>query len=126
MTRGGRSAVSKRAHTPRPHRIWIVLSALYLLLLVGAALFYLLDAELNGEDKLLTTIGVSAVPAVAFVAAAAPLLRRSRNRLALRVGAAFAWLAASFQLMLTFGVALPLSLVLMGVAVVDLKRARHR
>jgi hypothetical protein len=113
------------ASTPGRNRIWIALSGLYLLLLVGVALFYLLDPELSAEDKLLTTVGVAAVPAVAFVAAAAPLLRKSRNRLALRGGAAFAWIAAFFQLMLTFGIALPLSLVLLGVAVGDLRRARR-
>jgi hypothetical protein len=72
---------------------------------VGVALFYLLDPELSAEDKVVTTVGVAAVPAVAFVAAAAPLLRESRNRLTLRGGAAFAWIAAFFQLMLTSGVA---------------------
>lgn len=104
-------------------RVWFALSAAYLLLYVGVALFYLLDPDLSGEDKALTTIGVAAFPALAFVASAWPLLRRSRSRVALGLGAAFAWVAAFFQLMLTFGFALPLSLVLMTVALVDIERA---
>jgi len=43
------------------------------LLLVGAALFCLLDPDMSNEDEALATVGVAAIPAVAFVAAAAPL-----------------------------------------------------
>jgi hypothetical protein len=107
----------------RRQRIWIGLSGLYLLLLVAAALFYLLDPDLSTEDKVLTTVGVAAVPAVAFVAAAVPLLRESQSRFALSGGAALAVIAVNFQLMVTFGIALPLSLVLLGVAAADINRA---
>jgi hypothetical protein len=107
----------------RRKRVGIALSGLYLLLLVGAALFYLLDPDMGTEDKVFATTGVAAIPAVAFVGAAAPLLRGSQNRLVLRSGAAFAVIAAGFQLMLTFGVALPLSVVLLGAAVADTNRA---
>jgi hypothetical protein len=75
------------------------------------------------EDKVLATIGVAVVPAAALVAAAAPVLRESQSRLVLGGGAAFAVIAAGFQLMLTFGVALPLSIVLLGAAVADTNRA---
>jgi hypothetical protein len=107
----------------RRRRVWIGLSGLYLLLLVGAALFYLLDPDMGTEDKVLATIGVAVVPAAALVAAAAPVLRESQSRLVLGGGAAFAVIAAGFQLMLTFGVALPLSIVLLGAAVADTNRA---
>lgn len=107
----------------RRKRIWLGLGGLYLLLLVAAALFYLLDRDLGTEDKVLTTAGVAAVPALAFVAAAVPLLRESKNGVALSGGAALAVIAANFQLMLTFGGALPLSLVLLGVAAADINRA---
>ena len=107
----------------RRKRIWTALAVLYLLLFVPVALFYLLDPHLSSEDKILATAGVAAIPAAAFVAAAAPLLLDSENRAALLGGAAVAGIAAYFQLMLTFGFALPLSLVLIGVAVADLRRA---
>jgi hypothetical protein len=94
----------------------------YLLLLVPVALFYLLDPHLSKEDKILATAGVAVIPAAAFVAAAAPLLLDSENRAGLLGGAVVAGVAAYFQLMLTFGFALPLSLVLIGVAVADLRR----
>jgi hypothetical protein len=99
------------------------MSVLYLLLLVAVALLYLLDSDLATEDKVLAMVGVAGLPAAAFVAAAMPLLRSSQNRVALVAGATLAVIAAFFQLMLTFGFAFPLSIVLLGVAVVDANRA---
>ena len=107
----------------RKKRIWLGLGGLYLSLLLAVGLFYLLDQDLSTEDKILLTVGVSGLPAVAFVAAAAPLVRGSRDRVALIGGAALAVTAALFQLMVTFGFALPLSVVLIGVAVADANRA---
>ena len=108
---------------PRRNRIWTALSALYVVLLLGVALFYLLDPDLNTDDKVVATVGVAVVPCLAFGAAVTPLLSNSRNRVVLCSGAAFAWIAAFVQLMLTFGIALPLSCVLLGVGYADLKRA---
>jgi hypothetical protein len=107
----------------RRTRIWIGLSALYVVLLLGIALVYLLDAELTTDEKLVTTIGISALPAVAFALVAVPLLRGSRNRAALIGGAVVALGAASLQLMLTWGVALPVSAVLIVLAFVATNRA---
>ena len=107
----------------RRRRVWIALSALYLLVLVAVALLYLLDPSMNGEDKLLATVGIAGIPAAAFVVSAVPLLRGSRNRVLLGGASAFAVLAAFVQLMVTFGVALPLSVVLLGVAAADADRA---
>jgi hypothetical protein len=109
--------------TPRRKQVWIVLSAVYLLLLVGAALFCVLDPEPNTDDKVVCVIGVAVIPAVAFVAAVAPLWRASANRAVLNAAAVFASIAAAFQLMLTFGVAFPLSLVLLALAAIDTHRA---
>ena len=100
-----------------------MLSGLYLLLLVAAALFYVLDRSLGTDDKVLLAVGVAGLPAVAFVAVAVPLLRDSRNRVILACGAVLAVAAALVQLMLTFGFAFPLSLVLLGVAVAAANRA---
>jgi hypothetical protein len=109
--------------TPKRKRIWLGLSGLYLLLLFVASLFYLLDNDLSTDDKVLTSVGVAGIPAVAFAAAAAPLWRASRNRALLRGASLFAAIAASFQLMLTFGFALPLSLPLLGLAAANEHRA---
>src|SRR2546423_12315780 len=78
---------------------------------------------MSGEDKLLATAGIAGIPAAAFVVSAVPLLRGSRNRVLLGGASAFAVLAAFVQLMVTFGVALPLSVVLLGVAAADADRA---
>jgi uncharacterized membrane protein len=107
----------------RRRRVWIALSALYLLVLVAVALFYLLDPSMNREDRFLATVGIAGIPAAAFVVSAVPLLRGSRNRALLAGSAAFAVLAAFLQLMLTFGFALPLSLVLLGLAAAAAERA---
>ena len=96
---------------------------LYLAVLLAIGLWYALDGSLSMEDKILTTVGVAALPAVAFIAAVVPLFRNSENGVLLAGGMVLAVWAAFFQLMLTFGFALPLSLVLLGVAVADANRA---
>jgi hypothetical protein len=110
----------------RRKQVWLVLSVVYLLILVATALWYLLDPELSTDDKVLTSVGVAAIPATAFVAATVPLWRNSRNRAALVAAELFALFAAWFQLMLTFGFALPLSAVLIAVAYLDSKRIPRR
>lgn len=92
---------------------------MYLLILVAVGLLYLLDPSATGEDRLVATVGVAGIPAAAFVVSTVPLLRGSRNRALLGGAAALAVLAAFVQLMLTFGFAFPLSLVLLGVAAAD-------
>jgi hypothetical protein len=108
--------------TPRRRRIWLALSGLYLLLLAATVPFYLLDSEMSADDKVLGTVGVAGIPAVAFVVATAPLLRGSTNRGVLLAGAVLAAIAAFFQLMLTFGFSFPLSIVLLVLAGVDANR----
>jgi hypothetical protein len=107
----------------RRKQICLAMSVLYLLLLLAVGLWYALDENLVLGDKILTTVGVAALPAAAFVAAVVPLLRESRNGVVLVGAAVLAVVAAFFQLMLTFGFALPLSVVLFGVAVADANRA---
>ena len=107
----------------RRRQIRIALSLLYVLLLLGIALVYLLDPELTTDDKLVTAIGISAFPAAAFAAVAVPLLRGSSNRAALIAGAVLALAAASLQLMLTWGVSLPVSAVLIVLAFAATNRA---
>jgi hypothetical protein len=108
---------------PRRKRLWVALSVVYVLVLLGIGLWYVLTPGLAAEDKVIAGLGVSALPAMAFVAVVVPLLRGSENRVALVGGAALATLASFFQLMLTFGFALPLSAVLLGLAVSAFNRA---
>jgi hypothetical protein len=110
----------------RRKQVWLALSVVYLLILVAVALWYLLDPNLSTDDKVLTSVGVAAIPAAAFVAATVPLWRNWRNRTVLVAAALFALFAAWFQLMLTFGFALPLSAVLVAVAYLDSKRVPRR
>jgi hypothetical protein len=103
--------------------VWAALSALYVGVHLALVPVYLLDHESGLEDRVLGAVGVGAFPAVAFVAAAVPLLRDSKNGLAFAVGALLAVAAAFLQGMLTFGFALPLTLVLLALAAVDGNRA---
>jgi riboflavin transporter FmnP len=104
-------------------RIWIGGGAVYVAVYVAIAWWYVGDPDLPLDEKVAATVGVAVLPAIAFVAGAVPLVRRSRSVVALVIGAAVTAVAAFAQLLLTFGFSLPLSAILLGLAVADASRA---
>jgi hypothetical protein len=110
------------AGTRRQRLLWLAVSALYALLLVGTAIIVLLDPGLDTDDKLVETGAIVGIPAVAYAAGVAPLWLGSRSRVALVGGGALALVTAVLLAVATFGVGFPLSVILVVVAVAD---ARH-
>jgi hypothetical protein len=109
--------------TRRQRAVWIGISALYALLLLGAAIIFLLDPGLDTHDKLVGIGAVVGIPALAYGVALAPLWRESRSRVALAGGGAIALVTAVLIAIATFGVGFPLSVILVVVAIADAERA---
>jgi hypothetical protein len=107
----------------RAQRIWIAVTVLYALMLVGAALLYALDPDTSTHDKVGYVLAVVALPALVFALAFAPLWRRSRNRVVLVAAAVVAEAEAFFEGMITWGFAFPICVVLAAVGYADLVRA---
>jgi hypothetical protein len=110
------------ASTPRRRVLWLAVSALYGLLLLGTAILFLVDPGLDSHDRLVGIGAVVGIPAVAFAAGVAPLWRGSRSLVALVGGGAIALVTAVLLAVATFGVGFPLSAILVVVAVADAQR----
>ena len=111
-----------RDRSRRSRAIWIAVTAFYGLLLLAAALLYVLGADASAHDKLIYLLVLVGVPALAFLAAAVPLWRGARNRALLVLAAIVAVLSGIFESIITFGLGFPFSLTLFGVAVADVDR----
>jgi hypothetical protein len=111
------------AGTRRQRLGWLAVSALYALLLLGAAILFLLDPGLDAHGKLVGIGAIVGIPAVAYAAGVAPVWRGSRSRAALVGGGAIALVTAVLLTIATFGVGFPLSAILVVVAIADARRA---
>jgi hypothetical protein len=118
--------VTRRRRRSRPRRpsrlIWVAVTALYAVLLLAGALLYVSDPGASAHDKLAYLLVLVGVPALAFLGAAVPLWRRTRNRALLVLAAIVAVLTGVFEGIVTFGLAFPISMTLFGVAVADIDR----
>ena len=111
------------APTRRQQLLWLAVSALYALLLVGTAIIVLVDPGLDADDKLVGIGAIVGIPAVAYAAGVAPLWLGSQSRVALAGGGAIALVTAVLLAVATFGVGFPLSAILVVVAVADARSA---
>jgi uncharacterized membrane protein YjgN (DUF898 family) len=104
-------------------RKWIAICAIYGVLLVLGAILIAFEDDASAGTKLIELGVFVGGPAIVFAASAAPLWRESRSRPALLAAGILAVAAALVLVVITWGVALPLSACLVALAIADFDRA---